>query len=208
MKNKNQSIRTALDHHFYDRPLTYYPNEKPRYEEAFAEMLEQKTNKDILEEQKQCEAVLQKSIVRKEIVMKLYEKLYEDNVSGKVTDEWFMQLSHKYEVERMALKEKITALREKLVSIGAMKSNKDHFIGAVRKFMEMQTLTPTLIRKLIDRIDVHQIEGTDINRTQRIVIHYRFVGIVVEIPAPRKERIKLDTRQGVAVEYIPCTVSA
>ena len=177
-------------------------------EDAFAEMLEQKTNKDILTEQKQMESALQKAIARKDDVARLYERLYEDNVNGKVTDEWFMQLSHKYEVERMELNEKITALREKLISIGAMKINKDHFISAVRKFMEMQTLTPTLLRELIDHIDVHQIEGTGKNRTQRIVIHYRFVGIV-EIPAnPRKGRIKLNTRQGVAVEYIPGTIPA
>lgn len=177
-------------------------------EDAFAEMLEQKTNKDILTEQKQMESALQKAIARKDEVARLYERLYEDNVNGKVTDEWFMQLSHKYEVERMELNEKITALREKLISIGAMKINKDHFIGAVRKFMEMQTLTPTLLRELIDHIDVHQINGTGKNRTQRIVIHYRFVGIV-EIPAnPRKDRIKLNTRQGVAVEYIPGTIPA
>lgn len=177
-------------------------------EDAFAEMLEQKTNKDILTEQKQMESALQKAIARNDEVARLYERLYEDNVNGKVTDEWFMQLSHKYEVERMELNEKITALREKLISIGAMKINKDHFISAVRKFMEMQTLTPTLLRELIDHIDVHQIEGTGKNRTQQIVIHYHFVGIV-EIPAnPRKGRIKLNTRQGVAVEYIPGTIPA
>mgnify|MGYP001052455781 CR=1 FL=1 len=177
-------------------------------EDAFAEILEQKTNKDILTEQKQTESALQKAIARNDEVARLYERFYEDNVSGKVTDEWFMQLSHKYEVERMELKEKIIALREKLVSIGAMKSNKNHFIGAVRKFMEMQTLTAPLLRELIDHIDVHQIEGTGKNRTQRIVIHYRFIGIV-EVPAvPRKEHIKLNTRQGVAVEYIPSIATA
>ncbi|OJU16246.1 MAG: hypothetical protein BGN88_00090 [Clostridiales bacterium 43-6] len=171
-------------------------------EEAFAEMLEQKNNKDILAKQKQTESTLQKAIARNDEVAKLYERLYEDNVNGKVTDEWFMQLSYKYEVERMELKEKITALREKLISIGAMKSNKDHFIGAVRKFMEMQMLTAPLLRELIDHIDVHQIEGIGKNRTQRIVIHYRFVGIVETPAVPKKEHIKLDTRQGVAVEYI------
>ena len=136
------------------------------------------------------------------------ERLYEDNVSGKVTDEWFMQLSHKYETEREELKKKILSFREKLNNIGTLRQSKDSFILAVRKFMEMQTLTPVLLRELIERIDVHQIEKTGKNRTQRIVIHYRFVGII-EIPAvPRHEHIKLDTRQGVAVEYVPNAVSA
>lgn len=171
-------------------------------EEAFAEILAQKANKDILSEQKQVEAELQRAIVRNETVAKLYEKLYEDNVSGKVTDEWFMQLSHKYEVERVELKSKITDLRETLNSIGSIRQNKDQFIAAVRKFMEMQTLTAPLLRELIDPIDIHEVEGTGKNRTQRIVIYYRFVGYI-EIPDSVFSRnYKADTRQGVAGEYI------
>ncbi len=171
-------------------------------EESFAEVLAQKANKDILAEQKRAEAELQKAIVRNETVAKLYEKLYEDNVSGKVTDEWFMQLSHKYDVERMELKAKIAELRETLTSIGSMRQSKDQFICAVRKFMEMKTLTAPLLRELIDRIDVHEVEGIGQNRKQRLVIHYRFVGYM-EIPdSVFSRKYKADTRQGVAVEYI------
>ena len=84
-------------------------------ENAFAELLAQKTNKDMLAEKKLIEEDLQKSISRNETVLKLYEKIYEDNAAGKVTDEFFMQLSHKYEVERMELKGRISALRRRLV---------------------------------------------------------------------------------------------
>lgn len=55
-----------------------------------------------------------------ETVAMLYEKLYENNASGKATDEWFMQLSHKYAVERTELKSRISELRERLNSIGTM----------------------------------------------------------------------------------------
>ena len=65
-------------------------------EEGFAELLAQKTQKDMLAEKKQLEDELQKAIARNETVLKLYEKVYEDNATGKVTDEFFMQLSHRY----------------------------------------------------------------------------------------------------------------
>lgn len=172
-------------------------------EDALAEMLAKKTNQDILAEQKHAEEELQKSIVRDEQVAQLYEKLYEDNATGKVTDEWFMQLSHKYEVERMELKEKIAGLRKRLANIGTMQQNKDHFIAAVRSFMEMNTLTAPLLRELIDHIDVYETEGVGKNRTQRIAISYRFVGYL-ELPVDALQgHYKADTRQGVAVEYIP-----
>ena len=171
-------------------------------EDAFAELLARKTDKELLKEQKRCEEELQKAMARNDTVSRLYEKLYEDNAIGKVSDEWFMQLSHKYEVERMALKSKITALREKLSESGKQQQQRESFILAVRRFMQMDYLTAPLLRELIDHIDVFETEGIGKNRTQRIVIYYRFVGYV-EIPAaPRHPHYKADTRQGVAVEYL------
>ena len=169
-------------------------------EESFAELLAQKTNKDILKEQKYLEEELRKSISRSEKVSGLYEKLYEDNASGKVTDEWFMQLSHKYEVERMELKAKIAELRKRISNIGTMQQNKENFINAIRRFMEMQKLTAPLIRELIDKITVYETEGVGKNRSQRVMIHYKFIGYI-EIPECGKN-YKADTRKGVAVEYV------
>ena len=169
-------------------------------EEAFAELLAQKTNKDILKEQKYLEEELRKSVARNEKVSGLYEKLYEDNVSGKVTDEWFMQLSHKYEVERMELKAKIAELRKKISNIGTMQQNKENFINAIRRFMEMKKLTAPLLRELIDKITVYETEGVGKNRSQRIMIHYKFIGYI-EIPECGKN-YRADTRKGVAVEYV------
>lgn len=174
-------------------------------EETFAEILSQKTNKDILRKQKHLESELNKAISRNEVVSKLYEKLYEDNATGKVTDEWFMQLSHKYEVERMELKAKISDTRQKLSDIGEMQYGKDAFISAIRKFMQMDTLTAPLLQELIDHIEVYETEGVGKKRTQRIVIYYRFVGYIEipEVPRVLRDNYIADTRQGVAVEYIP-----
>ena len=127
-------------------------------EDAFAELLARKSDKELLREQKRCEEELQKAMTRNDTVSRLYEKLYEDNATGKVSDEWFMQMNY--------------------------------------------LTVPPLLRKLIDHIDVFETEEIGMNRTQRIVIYYRFVGYV-EIPAvPRHPHYKADTRQGVAVEYL------
>ena len=78
------------------------------------ELLAKKSEKDARMERKLLQDELQSSIARNEAVAQLFEKLYEDNATGKVTDDWFMQLSHKYELERAALKEKINDLQIKL----------------------------------------------------------------------------------------------
>lgn len=55
-------------------------------EKLLAEILEKKTHKDFYDEKKFLEGDLQKAIVRQQTVASLYEKLYEDNATGKVTD--------------------------------------------------------------------------------------------------------------------------
>ena len=170
-------------------------------EEAFAELLAQKTDKELLKEQKNDEAELQKAIARNDTVSHLYEKLYEDNAVGKVSDEWFMQLSHKYEVERLELKAKIKTLRQKLSECGQCERDRDTFTSAIRRFMRMDRLTAPLLRELIDHIDVFETEGTGKSRTQRIVIYYRFIGYI-ELPNIAKQTHIADTRKGVAVEYL------
>ena len=178
-------------------------------EEAFADMLAEKTNEDLIAEKKQVQKELDRAIARNEDVARLYERLYEDNVSGKVTDEWFMQLSHKYESERLELKTKIQQYREQLSNLGTMQKGKEQFISAVRKFMQMETLTAPLLKELIDKIVVYETQGTGKYRTQRIVIYYRFVGYL-EIPLTESEweYYRANTRQGVAVEYISKNIPA
>ena len=113
-----------------------------------------------------------------------------------------MQLSHKYELERLKLKAKIKTLRQKLLEYGQCERDRETFTSAIRRFMRMEKLTAPLLRELIDHIDVFETEGTGKSRTQRIVIYYRFVGYV-EIPeVSRRQHIKADTRKGVAVEYL------
>lgn len=174
-------------------------------EESLAALLAEKTDRELLAEKKSLETTLQQARERNTKVAELYEKAYEDNATGKVTDDWFMHLSHKYEEERMELRERIAACEQKLDALDREQHRKDAFLAAIRKFMEMGTLTAPLLQELIDHIDVYETEGTGKNRTQRIVIYYRFVGYI-ELPDSafrRSDRYRTDTRQGVAVEYIP-----
>ena len=171
-------------------------------EESFAELLAQKTDKKLLREKKHDEAELQKAIARNDTVSHLYEKLYEDNAVGKVSDEWFMQLSHKYETERLKLKTKIKALRQRLSECGQCERDRETFTSAIRRFMQMDNLTSPLLRELFDHIDIFETEGTGKSRTQRIVIYYRFVGYV-EIPeVSHRPNIIADTRKSVATKYL------
>ena len=148
-----------------------------------------------------CETVIQKATSRIATLSNLHQKQYEDNASGKVTDEWYMELSHKYENERADLKTKISELKQKQDELDKLQYGKEAFISAVKRFMEMKVLTKQLLYQLIDRIEVYETEGTGKNRTQQVVIFWKFVGHI-ELPEYFSQKnYKADTRQGVAVEY-------
>ena len=170
-------------------------------ESYFAQLLLRKNDEEREKDKKFLETELQKAIARSNMVSKLYEKLYEDNVIGKVSDEWFVELSHKYEKERMDLKAKIADTRHQIEELKNTNSEYGKFISAIRRFMQMDNLTSPLLRELIDHIDIFETEGTGKNRTQRIVIYYRFIGYI-ELPNATKQTHIADTRKGVAVEYI------
>ena len=175
-------------------------------EDAFAELLEHKSNKDSMAERKAAESALAAATARSQELLRLYERVYEDNVNGKVTDDWFMRLSHKYEVEQEELKKQMFDLKNKIERLDTAQNSSGSFIRAIRKFMTMQTLTPIVLQELIDKIEVFPIEGTGKNRTQRLVIHYRFVGCIDLPSIVPKHTYKLDSRQGVAIEYLPSAV--
>lgn len=170
-------------------------------ESYFAQLILRKNDKEREKDKKFLESELQKAIARSGTVSQLYEKLYEDNVIGKVSDEWFVELSHKYEKERMDLKAKIADTRHKIEELKNTNSEYGKFISAIRRFMQMDNLTSPLLRELIDHIDIFETEGTGKSRTQRIVIYYRFIGYI-ELPNVTKQTHIADTRKGVAVEYI------
>lgn len=170
-------------------------------ESYFAQLLLRKNDEEREKDKKFLESELQKAIARSGTVSQLYEKLYEDNVIGKVSDEWFVELSHKYEKERMDLKAKIADTRYRIEELKNNNSEYEKFISAIRRFMQMDNLTSPLLRELIDHIDIFETEGTGKSRTQRIVIYYRFIGYI-ELPNATKQTHIADTRKGVAVEYI------
>ena len=136
----------------------------------------------------------------------MYERVYEDNVNGKVTDDWFMKLTHKYETETEQTQKKIISMQNDLANLEEKRGQKDSFIKAVRRFMEMKTLNPIILKELIERIDVYHVEGSGKNKTQRIVIHYRFVGCLTIPEWYRKRQVSLESRKGVEVNFLTSAV--
>ena len=84
----------------------------------------------------------------------LFKHLYEDNVTGKLSDERFIKMSHDYELEQDNLKAMAEVLREEIKQQEKKKTNVKAFISAVKKYTDMQDLDASILREFIDRIEV------------------------------------------------------
>ena len=117
----------------------------------------------------------------------LFERLYEDNVSGKISDERFATMSARYETEQSKLKDDATKLSETISRKEQKKNDVMNFVGIVKKYEEFTELTSEIMHELIDRIVVHAPEGGRANRTQQVDIHFRFNVVTATATADFKQ---------------------
>ena len=139
----------------------------------------------------------------------LFERIYEDNVSGKLSDDRFARMSRRYEEEQKELAEKIKALRAEIDKQSSQSMTTDMFISLVRKYTRARKLTPRMLNELIEKIEVFNAEKVDGVWEQRLRIHYNCVGVIEIpdlIPLPTPE-VSVNTRKGVVVNYAPSTIA-
>lgn len=103
-------------------------------------------------------------------------RLYEDNVSGKVSDERFAKMSATYEQEQKALETSTAELRKTVEGIERQTVNIKSFLKIVRRYIEPDALTPDILHEFVEKIVVHAPDKSSGHRTQQIDIHYNFVG--------------------------------
>ena len=104
--------------------------------------------------------------------------IYEDNVSGKITDDRFRNLSFNYDKEQQELKIKIEQLSKDIENTEKKDTDITQFISNVKKYTEITELSPEILNELIEKIIIHQTEKIDCKKVQEIDIYYRGVGII------------------------------
>ena len=135
----------------------------------------------------------------------LFERLYEDNVAGKIDDARFAKMSKRYEQEQGENAKKIKALRLELKKDESKRMDIDDFLETARRYTDVATITKRMVAELIDHIEVYHAEKQDGITNQRVVIHYNCIG-AFDVPDRRKipeADIIMETRKGVALSYAP-----
>ena len=136
---------------------------------------------------------------------RIFERLYEDNISGKIHDDRFAKMSANYNSEQKDIHEKLRHLGNLIDELSGKEITAEKFVKAIKKYTRVKKLTPYMLTELIEKIVVYPAEKVDGVRTQRLVIYYNCVGAIdipTELPIPEPD-IVMNTRKGVNLTYLP-----
>lgn len=110
----------------------------------------------------------------------IFKRLYEDNISGKLTDERFHKLSTDYEAEQAGLQTQAAILREEIEEVEGKSANVDRFLSVVRQYTDIPELTSRILHEFVEKIVIHAATDphSKINRRQEVDIYYKGIGIL------------------------------
>lgn len=145
-------------------------------QEAFLKKLEQKSQAQFSKNNKRQRQQLQKDEHRSKEIDSIIQKLYEDNLLGKISDERFVKLSQSYEEEQKQLQTSISDLTEKLAKQQEDSLNISKFMARISKYTELPKLTVEIVNELIDKIVIQKPTGTKRNRIIQVDVYYNFIG--------------------------------
>ena len=145
-------------------------------QEAFLKKLEQQSQAQFSKNNKRQRQQLQKDEHRSKEIDSIIQKLYEDNLLGKISDERFVKLSQSYEEEQKQLQASISDLTEKLAQQQEDSLNISKFMARISKYTELPKLTVEIVNELIDKIVIQKPTGTKRDRIIQVDIYYNFIG--------------------------------
>ena len=179
------------------------------YEDEFLKAVIGHSQQAAETDRKLKEKELKVLLARDEELDGLFERIYEDNVSGKLSDDRFAKMSRRYEDEQKELAEKIKKLRSEIEKQSSQVMTTDMFISLVRKYTRARKLTPRMLNELVEKIEVYNAEKIDGVWEQRLRIHYNCVGEITipkMLPLPIPD-VTVNTRKGVFVNYAPVEIA-
>ena len=171
------------------RRVTHYARQ---HELMFAEVVAKKNSKETGKEI----TLLTKEIAtfkrRDDELTKLFKRLYEDNVLGKIPNEVFRKLSDDYLAEQKEIQSTIPLKESKLEKLKDSIANVNAFIEEAKEITEVNELTATILHRFIDRIVVgERTEKYSRTALQEIQVHYRYIGLLddaIEQPTTREQQ--------------------
>ena len=167
------------------RLITAYAHE---HETDFVQLVTRQSEKELSRQLRDSNRELAQAEARIGKLDVIIQRLYEDNVEGKISDERYARMSESYEAEQKQLEDHKAELENFIATAKKDRLNVDSFLGMVRKYTDITELTAEIIRSFVEKIEVLKPEKVPGTRTkkQTIVIYWNFIG-AVEIPVEEEK---------------------
>lgn len=149
-----------------------------KHEDEFMKLVSSESTANITKSLNLLNKELNASKARIEKLDSIIQNLYEDKISGVVSEERFKKMNENYELEQASLKEKIVELEGKIKAINEQSASTSHFMELVQKYTRIDTLTHEVAREFIEKIIIHKAEKVDGHRQMKIDIFYNGIGKV------------------------------
>ena len=154
-------------------------------EDEFMEMITKKSRAEVDRSLRDGKRELEQSQARIHKLDEIIQRLYEDNIEGKISDDRFIKMSENYEAEQKTLECRVTELRSMITTQQESSVNVDLFLAKVRKYTDVRELTPKIIREFVERIEVFKPEHIGRHKVQRLRIVWNCIGEFMP-PQPKK----------------------
>lgn len=183
---RSHQIRNVVVEQFLLQYLQQVTTFAREHEGEFISLVTDTSEQDLERKLKDSSKEYEQAKARITALDNIIQKLYEDNVIGKISDERFMKLTVTYETEQAQLQSRITELQQFLDSTREKSLNAEHFLSLVRKYTGIKELDAEIIRQFIEKIIVYKAEKADGHRQQHIEVIFNCIG-EVELPKPQEK---------------------
>lgn len=158
------------------RRTTYYAR---AHTAEFVEFINQKSSAENRKELNAKSSELARLSKRNTELNSLFKRLYEDNVLGRITNEQFRLLSEGYNTEQREITERLPVLEKEIEHLKESANNVEHFVALAKKFINIESLTPEIIRTFISKIVIHEKSAKHYkSATQQIDIYFTHIGML------------------------------
>jgi len=159
------------------------------HETEFVELVTKQNEKELARLMRDSSKELAQAKDRIKKLDGIMQRLYEDNIDGKISDERFARMSATYEAEQKQLEARAAELESAIVAAKEERLNVDSFLGMVRRYTDITELTAEIIRSFVEKIEIKKPEKVPGTRTkkQTLVIWWNFIG-VIDIPEEPEEQ--------------------
>lgn len=155
------------------------------YNSAFLYLIAEKKGVEAVNQEKSLRAKTENARQRISDLDKLFSRIYEDNILGKLSDERYSRMASEYEIEQKLLMQEVQENEKTLIELKKQTVDMKMLYQGLMEFTEMKELTPNVVNKLIERIEIHNNEKKYSHSHVKVDIYFTAVGLF-DIPTEQQ----------------------